>query len=117
MPGAPFTQWQIREQLDRAIGEGDIDAAWGFAKRLDPVPIDRALALTVLLGRRSDPRFEAAALRFVERFCAEAKPSLEAISKVCDALSTIRRVGDLPAMSEGAARALEDLGRQLGRGH
>jgi hypothetical protein len=38
---------------------------------------------------------------------------LPQVSKIADALCTIRRVGDLPAMSDGAARALEDLGRQL----
>jgi hypothetical protein len=113
VPGTPFTQWQIRDQLDRAIAEGDVDRAWGLAKRLDPVPIDRALALTTLLGRHADPRFETAALRFVERFVAEAKPTLPQISKVAHALQTLHRVGDLPAMSEGAARALDDLGRQL----
>jgi hypothetical protein len=113
VPGTPFTQHQFRQQFDRAVGDGNVDRAWNLAARLDPVPIDRALALTILMGRRADPRFEAAALRFLERFCAEAKPKLSNVSKVADALDTLKRVGNLPAMSEGAVRALEDLGRQL----
>jgi hypothetical protein len=115
VPGAPFTQHQIGEQFDRAIGGDDLDRAWLLAAQLDSVPIGRALALTTLLGRRGDPRFEAAALRFLERFCKEAEPRLDQVSKVADALQTLRRTGDLPAMSDGAARSLDDLRRQLDR--
>jgi hypothetical protein len=38
---------------------------------------------------------------------------MDQVSKEADALGTLRRVGDLSVMSQGAARALEDLGRQL----
>jgi hypothetical protein len=113
MPGNAFTQHQIAEQFERAVEEGEPARAWNLARRLDPVRLDQALALTVLLGRARDRRFEAAALRFVERFVVEARPSLTTISKVADALQTVGRVGDLPAMSDGAARALADLRRQL----
>ena len=101
------------DNLDRAVAEGDVAEAWHLAGRIGSVPLHQALSLTILLGRRADPRFEAAALRFVERFAAEVTPTLADISKVADALQTLRRVGDLPAMSEGAMRSLEDLGRQL----
>lgn len=114
MAGSPATQRQLRDRFDQAIEETDVDRAWQLAADLDFVSIDRALALTMLLGQRADPRFEAAAVRFVGRFAVELKPTLAQISKVAQALETMRRVGDLPAMSEGAARALEDLGASFG---
>jgi hypothetical protein len=108
-----FTDRELRIQLDRAIDDGDLARAWRVAGRIDRVGLDQALGVVVMLGRRKDPRFERAALRWVERFCAERAPGLPAVSKVCDALGTVRSVGDLPAMSDAAFKALEDLRRRL----
>jgi hypothetical protein len=113
VPGTPFTQQQFRDQFDRAIADGNVALAWTVATRLDPVPLDRALLLTVLLGPTEQHRFRPAAARFLARFVTEATPSLAQVSKVADALDTLGKVGGLPAMSEGATRALEDLARQL----
>jgi hypothetical protein len=41
-----------------------------------PVPLDYALALVHLYGRTGDKKYEPAALRYLERYIAEERPSL-----------------------------------------
>lgn len=113
MPGTPYSRRQLRGIFDRAVGESSLERAWGAARGLSPLDLPRALALTVLLGRRGDRRYPDCARRFLSRFAVEAEPTLAQIRKVADALDTLERTRDLPAMREGADRALEDLARQL----
>ncbi len=100
-------------RFNQAIERKDADAAWQLAKEFPRLSLDQALSLTILLGIRSDARFVPAARRFLERFIAEAKPELAQIKRVADALDSMRLTGGLPALQEGAERALEDLARQL----
>jgi hypothetical protein len=87
--------------------------AWNAAGGLEEMDLHRALALTTLLARQGDRRYLACARRFLARFVVEAAPTLGQVKKVADALDQVGRLQDLPAMREGADRALADLGRQL----
>lgn len=113
MPGSPYPQHQIAEIFDRAIAEGDPERALQWARGLKQVGLDRALALTVVLGRQDDGRYLAAAQRFLVRFIFEARRSLLNLKKVVDALDVVGRVRQMPELQEGAETASEDLGRQL----
>jgi hypothetical protein len=113
VPGSPYPQHQIGEIVDRAIAEGDPERALQWARELKEIGLDRALALTVVLGREGDGRYVAAAHRFLVRFIVEARPSLLNLKKVVDALDVVGRVRQLPEVQEGAETALEDLARQL----
>jgi hypothetical protein len=51
-----------------------------------PTPPDHALALVHLYGRKGSRRYEAAALRYLERYLSEANPSLEDVAGVANLL-------------------------------
>jgi hypothetical protein len=113
IPGSPYPQDQIVEIVDRALAEGDAERALKWARGLKQVSLDRALALTVALGRNDDQRYVGAAHRFLVRFILECRPSLLNLKKVVDALDIVGRVRQMPELQEGVATALEDLVRQL----
>jgi hypothetical protein len=113
IPGSPYPQDQIAEIVDRALAEGDAERALKWARGLKQVSLDRALALTVTLGRSDDQRYVAAAHRFLLRFIAEVSPSLLNLKKVVDALDVLGRVRQMPELREGAETALENLAGQL----
>ena len=113
MPGSPYPQPQIAEIVDRAIADGDVERALRWARELKEVPLDRALALTLALGRTGDRRYARAASRFLVRLLTEVEPSLLNLKKVVDALDVVGRVRLMPDITEAADRALGDLGRQL----
>jgi hypothetical protein len=66
-PGAIF--W-------RAIERDNVIVAEGIAREFEVLPLDLALALVHLYGRKGDGKYERAALRYLERYIAEANPSL-----------------------------------------
>ena len=106
------------DPLDRfrtAVKRRDVEDAWRYAGEAKRVPLSWALRLTLLLADTRDRRYVPAARRFLARFATEVEPTLLQIKKVADALDTLRLVGNNPALSEGAERALEDLARQLQR--
>lgn len=113
MAGSPFPQQQIRDNLDRAIAEGRVQDAWGWARGLRQVGLDQALALTVLLGRSGDGRYLRASHRFLGRFIIEVEPSLLDLKKLVDALDVVGRVRTMPEISEPAEKGLADLVRRL----
>jgi hypothetical protein len=77
------------------------------------IGLDRALALTVLLGRQDNTRYLRAASRFLVRLIGDVEPSLLNLKKIVDALDVVGRVRLMPDVTEAADAALEDLGRQL----
>lgn len=113
MPGSPYPQTEIGKIVDRAVAEGDADRAIRWAQELKQVGLDRALALTLVLGRQDDARYPRAAARFLLRLIAEVEPSLLNLKKIVDALDVVGRVRMMPDLTEEADAALEDLGRQL----
>jgi hypothetical protein len=113
VPGTPYSQRHLRRIFDRAVEESELDRAWRVAAHLERVDLHRALALTTLLGRQGDDRYQECARRFLSRFVAEARPTLGQVKQVAEALDQIGRLQQLPAMREGADRALADLARRL----
>ena len=63
-------------RLKRAIARGNPTIAMATAAELPRVPLEDALALSLLLLDREPARYEAAAVRWHSRFCREVRPSL-----------------------------------------
>jgi hypothetical protein len=64
----------------RAIQSGNVIVAETAAREFEVLPLDYALALTYLYAEKGDPRDEAAALRYLTRYLAEANPSLRDVA-------------------------------------
>jgi hypothetical protein len=58
-------------RFDQAIRRRDIDFAWNLARRIEALPLDRALSLLIALGEGSDSRYERASQRFMARVLEE----------------------------------------------
>ena len=76
-PGAIF--W-------RAIERDNLLMAETIAREFETLPLDFALALVHLYGRKLDRKYERAALRYMERSLAETNPSLEDVAAVAGVL-------------------------------
>ena len=76
-PGAIF--W-------RAIQRDNLIAAEAAAREADVLPLDCAH----LYGRKHDRRYERAALRYLERYVAEANPRLDDVAGVASLLAERR---------------------------
>jgi hypothetical protein len=57
------------------------------AREFPVLPLDYALALVQLYGEKRDRRYERAALRYLERYIAEASPSLVDVAGVAGLLA------------------------------
>jgi hypothetical protein len=66
----------------RAIERENVLMAETTAREFPTLPLDHALALVHLYGRKGHKKYEAAALRYLERYLAEANPSLEDVAGV-----------------------------------
>jgi hypothetical protein len=62
--------------FSRAIERGNITIALATARELPGLTLEDALALTELLARVGDRRFEVAAVRWLGRLVAERRPRL-----------------------------------------
>jgi hypothetical protein len=71
----------------RAIQRGNVIVAETAAREFEVLPLDFALALVHLYGDKRDPRFERAALRYLERYLAETNPSLADVAGVAALLA------------------------------
>jgi len=60
------------------------------ARELGSLSLDNALKLCVLLADSDAPRFERAALRWLERFIAERLPPIEEVALAASALAELR---------------------------
>ena len=61
---------------------GNVIVAETAAREFEVLPLDYALALVYLYADKRDRRFERAALRYLERYLAEANPSLAEVAGV-----------------------------------
>lgn len=77
-PGATF--W-------RAIERRNVIVAESVAREISPLPLDYALALVYLYAEKHDRRYERAALRYLERYVAEAEPSLADVAHIAGLLA------------------------------
>lgn len=59
------------------------------ARELGQLTLEDALALTEMLARAGDDRFDTAAVRFLGRLVDERKPTLAGVRLAVDALSAL----------------------------
>jgi hypothetical protein len=57
------------------------------ARELPNLPLEDALQLVHLYGKRGSPKYERAALRWLERYLAEGAPRLRDVAKVMASLA------------------------------
>src|SRR4051812_34420847 len=88
----------------RACDNGNVLVALTIARELGQLSLEDALALTEVLARAGDERFEAAAVRFLGRLADERKPTLAGVRLATEAL------GALP--DETALRVLREIVRR-----
>ena len=69
---------------DRAPG---LVARGGRRRELGALPLEDALQLVHLYAERGSPKYERAALRWLERYLSEAGPSLEQVARVVASLA------------------------------
>lgn len=82
------------------------------------LPLDRALLFTLRLADRADPRYQAAARRFLVRFALECETSLIHVKRLADALAHLHHPHFGPYAREGLdelAGKLRERERQRGR--
>jgi hypothetical protein len=65
--------------FQRACARGNLNVALATARELGRLTLEDALALTELLARVGDARFEAAAVRWVARYAEERRPALASL--------------------------------------
>jgi hypothetical protein len=98
--------------LDKALERGNLRTAWIAALEASYIPIDRALLLTILMGRDRAPGYERAARRFLVRFLQEVEPGLEQVKRAADALAVLGEPEESLAQIE-ARKALGELAKHL----
>jgi hypothetical protein len=83
------------DELDGALERGDLKFAVGLAEELriekgKPIPLDVALRFLPLIATESPIEFDAWALRWLARWCAEAPaPSIEQAAEVAASLADL----------------------------
>jgi hypothetical protein len=61
------------------------------ARELPNLPLEDALLLVRLYAERGSPKFEKAALRWLERFLVEGSPRLRHVADVAASLAELER--------------------------
>ncbi len=96
------TEGETLQRFRKALASGDAAGAIERAKGLSYVGLGDALELVRLLARKGDPRFDAAANRWLNRLVAERRPSLGEVQLATAALGAMALNPD----SEQALKAL-----------
>jgi hypothetical protein len=102
-------------EFKRALDRGNVWVAEAVARDLPQVSLDDALRLVHLYGEKESPKYERAALRWLERYLTESSPSLQDVAnhrlgyvrawggrRPCTRARRVRPPAGLPA---GRARA------------
>jgi hypothetical protein len=71
----------------RAIERRALWAAEDAARELPNLPLEDALQLVRLYAERGSPKFEKAAMRWLERYLAEGSPRLQHFAEVTTSLA------------------------------
>jgi hypothetical protein len=79
--GHPYSRFR------RAIERRALWAAEDAARELPDISLEDALALVHLYADRRSPKYERAALRWLERYLVEATPRLRNVAEIASALS------------------------------
>jgi hypothetical protein len=76
-----------RARFKRAIERRNLWGAEDAARELPRLTLEEALQLVHLYGERDSPKYERAALRWLERYLFEQEPSLERFASVVTSLA------------------------------
>jgi hypothetical protein len=71
----------------RAIERGALWMAEDAARELPNLSLEDALQLVRLYAKRGSPKYERAALRWLERYLAEGSPQLQHFAEITDDLA------------------------------
>jgi hypothetical protein len=69
-------------EFKRALVRGNLWVAEAVARDLPQVSLEEALRLVHLYGEKESPKYERAALRWLERYLTESSPTLKNFAKV-----------------------------------
>lgn len=75
----------------RAIERRALWAAEDAARELPNLPLEDALQLVRLYAERGSPKFEKAAMRWLERYLTEGSPRLEHFAAITASLAKLER--------------------------
>ena len=81
-------QPHARVRFKRAIERRALWLAEDAARELQRLTLDEALQLVHLYAERGSPKYERAALRWLERYLAEGAPSLTSAARVVQELAS-----------------------------
>lgn len=81
------SQGSAHGRLTRALARRDLFQAELAARELERLSLDDALQLTYLYAERGSPKYERAALRWLERYVAEGAPNLRDVALVAALLA------------------------------
>jgi hypothetical protein len=86
------SQGSAYQRFRRALATGNLTIIRAAAAELPTVRLDDALQVCVLLRDREPERYEAAAVRWIARFCVERQEvSLQDVQHATHAFSLLRR--------------------------
>jgi hypothetical protein len=69
-------------EFKRALDRGNLWVAEAVARDLPQVSLEEALRLVHLYGEKESPKYERAALRWLERYLTESSPTLKNVAEV-----------------------------------
>jgi hypothetical protein len=69
-------------EFKRALDRGNLWVAEAVARDLPQVSLEEALRLVHLYGEKESPKYERAALRWLERYLTESSPTLKNFAEV-----------------------------------
>jgi hypothetical protein len=81
----------LSSQFRRALDAGNAMTAYELAREVRHVTLEDALRLCLILAQAQDWRYERAAKRWLQRFSAEAHPSLTEVLMAGTALAELGR--------------------------
>ncbi len=87
------SQGTAHGRFSRAIANRNVRNAEDAAFELGTLALEDALALVYLYADAGTPKYERAALRWLERYLAEASPTLLDLAHVAGLLAERRPVG------------------------
>ena len=80
-------------RFKRAIERRALWAAEDAARELPNLPLEDALQLVHLYAERGSPKYERAAMRWLERYLTESEPRLQHFAEIAAGLARARAQG------------------------
>jgi hypothetical protein len=96
-----FVTAEARAQVRyrRAIERGALWLAEDAARELPNLSLEDALDLVRLYGERGSPKYEKAAMRWLERYLSERSPRLHRFAELTATLDQLLARDDVPGLS------------------